>query len=215
MFNDLLLLSGMDIPFSQAQIVIHQPKIKEIALIGEEAFFLGCEMLNFSKDLLSFEDQENLKDKTNFDVFMMIINSNDLKIKKNKIYVNMILSLIFPNYKIKFNRDSIEFVKEGDEPKKINNSNFESFKDIISDMFCLKKNEENKEYNPAGNIAAKIAAKLKKGRVLAAKAKGEHKKKFQLSVNIYLFLLLAISKALLHYANIQYINYMMPLIGMN
>ena len=49
MLNDLLLLSGTDIPFQQAQISIHQPTIKEISFIGEEAFFIGCALLNFSK----------------------------------------------------------------------------------------------------------------------------------------------------------------------
>ena len=49
MLNDLLLLSGTDIPFQKAQISIHQPTIKEISFIGEEAFFIGCELLNFSK----------------------------------------------------------------------------------------------------------------------------------------------------------------------
>ena len=38
MLDSLLLLSGNDIPFLEAQIVIHQPTIKEIAYIGEEAF---------------------------------------------------------------------------------------------------------------------------------------------------------------------------------
>jgi hypothetical protein len=45
--NNLLLLSGNDIPFTQAQTTIHQPKIKEIAYIGEDSFFTGCEYLNF------------------------------------------------------------------------------------------------------------------------------------------------------------------------
>ena len=45
MLNDLLLLSKNDIPFIGAQINIHQPTIKEIALIGEDNFFSGCEML--------------------------------------------------------------------------------------------------------------------------------------------------------------------------
>ena len=45
MENDLLLLSGNDIPFYGAQVSIHQPTIKEIAYIGEEAFYTGCEFL--------------------------------------------------------------------------------------------------------------------------------------------------------------------------
>ena len=52
MLNELLLLSGNDIPFEEAKISIHQPTIKEIAYIGEENFFTGCEFLRFSKDNL-------------------------------------------------------------------------------------------------------------------------------------------------------------------
>ena len=41
MDNELLLLSGNDIPFIEAQITIHQPTIKEIAYIGEEDIILN------------------------------------------------------------------------------------------------------------------------------------------------------------------------------
>ena len=61
MLNDLLLLSGNDIPFIEAQVNIHQPSIKEIAYIGEESFFIGCEILNFTKDSLSMEDRQQLQ----------------------------------------------------------------------------------------------------------------------------------------------------------
>jgi len=51
--NKLLLLSGNDIPFIGAKTSIHQPKIKEIAFLGEEVFYLGSNFLCFSKDNLS------------------------------------------------------------------------------------------------------------------------------------------------------------------
>ena len=47
MLNDLILLSGVDIPLKEAALVIHQPRIKEIALIGENNFFTGYELLKF------------------------------------------------------------------------------------------------------------------------------------------------------------------------
>ena len=59
MINDLLLLSGNDIPFIPAQITIHQPTIKEIAYLGEDTFFTGVQLLNFSKNILSEEDKVN------------------------------------------------------------------------------------------------------------------------------------------------------------
>ena len=43
MDNDLIFLSGVDIPFPEAQIVLHQPTIKEISYIGEQAFYTGIE----------------------------------------------------------------------------------------------------------------------------------------------------------------------------
>lgn len=180
MLNDLLLLSGTDIPFPQAQITIHQPRIKEISFIGEEAFFLGCEILNFSKDLLTTEDKTNLENKTNFDVLMSIMRDNkNPAVQKNKVCATMVLTLIFPDCKIHFNKDHIDIAEEGDLTRqhKIDNNNFEAFKEIIAEMFCLKHDIGNgPTYNPAGQRAAEIAAKLNKGRAAASKAKGEQKK---------------------------------------
>ena len=73
MVNDLLLLSRTDIPFIQAAVSIHQPSIKEIAYIGEENFYTGCEMLTFSKAILNQEDRINLEHQSNFDILMSII----------------------------------------------------------------------------------------------------------------------------------------------
>lgn len=180
MLNDLLLLSGIDIPFPQAQINIHQPRIKEISFIGEEAFFLGCEILNFSKDLLNPEDKTNLENKSNFEVLMSMMRDNkNPTVQKNKVCAMMVLTLIFPDCKIHFNKNCIDIAEDGDLTKihKIDNNNFESFKEIISAMFCLKHDiGKGPVYNPGGQRAAEIAAKLNKGRAAASQAKGESKK---------------------------------------
>ena len=60
MTNELLLLSGNDIPFIGAQVIIHQPTLKEIAYIGENNFFIGCGFLDFSKKLLTDLDKDRL-----------------------------------------------------------------------------------------------------------------------------------------------------------
>lgn len=179
MLNDLLLLSGTDIPFHQAQISIHQPTIKEISFIGEEAFFIGCELLNFSKDILSTEDKTNLEDRTNFEVFMSIMKDKSLTAQKGKVSALMVLTLIFPGYEIHMQKDCISLVKE-DDVHNINDKNFEDFKEIIVDMFCLKKRSEEQEYNPAGKRAKELAEKMKKGRQRAAAVKGEAQKKVSL-----------------------------------
>jgi hypothetical protein len=40
--SNLLLLSGNDIPFIEANLTIHTPTIKEIGFIGEDDFYIGC-----------------------------------------------------------------------------------------------------------------------------------------------------------------------------
>ena len=173
--NDLLFLSGNNIPFIEAQIVIHQPTIKEIGLIGEEAFFTGCQFLNFSKNLLNEEDKLNLEDKTNFDILIAILREQNAVMQKNRNCVNMVLALIFPDYKIRFEQDYILLEKENDNNKyQINNNNFEQFKEIISIMFQLKQ-EDAATFNPSGELANRIAEKLKKRHQKLAENKAEKK----------------------------------------
>lgn len=178
MLNELLLLSKNDIPFIPAQISIHQPTLKEIAYIGEEAFYSGCEMLQFSKDNLKEEDRINLEQYTNFDILMSMINMKDISIQKNKTCMLMVLSLIFPEYRITFNKHAIVLSKgEKDnlEEHILDNSNFEQFKEIVVQMFCLNFGQEDSDYNPGGALSKKIAEKLKQRKNKLMEQKGDQK----------------------------------------
>ena len=159
MDNELLLLSGNDIPFIEAQVTIHQPTIKEIAYIGEEAFFTGCELINFSKNILPEQDKVNLEDKTNFDILIAILRERNAVMQRNRNCVEMVLALIFPWYTIDINNDGIVLEKE-EERHLINNDNFETFKTIFNMMFSFSK-DESRDYNPSGEVAKRIAEKLK------------------------------------------------------
>lgn len=175
MVNDLLLLSGNDIPFVSAQITIHQPSIKEIAYIGEEAFFTGCQLLNFSKNILSEEDKVNLEDKSNFDILIAILREQNAVMQKNRNCVDMVLALIFPEYEISFEKDCIKISKENEEHK-IDNSNYEEFKSVISSVFSFGNGKDSKpDFNPSGDLAKKIAEKLNKRHQKLAEAKPAQK----------------------------------------
>lgn len=175
MVNDLLLLSGNDIPFVPAQITIHQPTIKEIAYIGEEAFFTGCQLLNFSKNILSGEDKMNLEERTNFDILIAILREQNAVMQKNRNCVNMVLALIFPEYEISFEKDCIKIKKENEEHK-IDNSNYEEFKSVISSVFSFGNSKDSKpDFNPSGDLAKKIAEKLNKRHQKLAEVKPAQK----------------------------------------
>lgn len=87
----------------------------------------------------------------------------------------MVLALLFPEYSIQFQQDCILLQKEGDENKyQINGNNFENFKEIISIMFSLKQDEKS-TFNPSGELAKKIAAKLQKRHQKLAEDKPDKK----------------------------------------
>ncbi len=160
MNNDLLLLSGNDIPFVGAQLTIHQPTIKEIAYIGEEAFFSACELFNFSKNILPEEDKVLLGDKTNFDILIAILREQNAVMQKNRNCIELVLALIFPEYDFNLDKNGI-VLKKGNEEHRIDNTNYEEFKSIINGMFARSKNE-TAAFNPSGELASRIAAKLQK-----------------------------------------------------
>lgn len=165
MNNNLLLFSGADIPFVSAKITIHPPTIKEISYIGEEAFFTACDFLTFSKEEKFLKkDQIHLSNYSDFDILMSMITDKTLRKKINLDSVDLLLSLIFPNYEIKYTKDAILFNKDNTLVGEINNNNFCEFKNIIKEIFCLDKLKGQNEYNPAGDAAKKIANKFKKAR---------------------------------------------------
>ena len=175
--DELLLLSGNDIPFPQAQLIIHVPTLKEIGYIGEENFHMGCHFIVFDKNNLTEEDKINLENMSNFDIFMSAMNSHEKT--SHKINALSVLSLLFPNYEIKFEKDKMLLQKENFSSI-INEQNYEEFKDVLNQIFCLKADKEE-NYNPADALAAKIAEKIKKGKNKVAESKGDSIKK----LNIY------------------------------
>ena len=169
MIDELLLLSGNDIPFFQAGLVIHPPTIKEIAYITEQRFWLGCSILTFNKNSLSSQQKKNLSNKTNFDIINIMLKERSLEAKKSRIGVSSILALIFPIYQISFENNCFKMKNhQTGEQGEINNDNFEKFKEILISIFCLV-DKENKQYNPSGSLAEKIANKFAQGRQQRAK----------------------------------------------
>lgn len=164
MMNNLLLLSGADIPFVEGTVTIHQPTIYEISLIGEEALFTGCELLKFSKDVLSTEDKNRLLHYTDFNILMSIMNDKSGSMLYNISCARMVLDLIFPFYTVTITPEAIVLLSRDSNKKcgQINDINFLAFKQILISMFCLEKTSSAQEYNAQGELAKKIADKFKK-----------------------------------------------------
>ena len=173
--DELLLLSGNDLPFPESRLTIHQPRLKEIAYITEQHFWPGCELLKFDKEILSDEDKIDLSNRSNFNIIMMMMQERNLESQQARLNVMSILALLFPTNEILLGREAIQLRNhQTGEVSEINDENFDAFKQILISMFCLT-NKENKEYNPSGELARKIANKIKRGREQKAKLAPEVK----------------------------------------
>ena len=155
--NSLILQTKQDIPFVEAQVNIHQPTIKEISLIGEDNFRLGVALLDFNRFTVinSQEDETVLEAYSDFEILMMVLK------EQNEVRqpVEFVLNLLFPEYKIKI--EDAEIVLVGPQGiSRINNFNYENFREIIVEMFCLKTKQAEGIYNPSDGLADKIAKKL-------------------------------------------------------
>ncbi len=164
------LMCGTDIPVPECQITIHQPRIKEIALIGESEFFSGIQCLCLNKTMF-VKDESLLASTNNFQIFMTIMSEKEAIEKK--LAVQSVSTLFFPKHKVIFTPRSM-ILSGGGESIMIDENNFEYLQSAISDICCLKTGPmDQHSFNPANSKAREIAEKLMKGRQRVAAQKGE------------------------------------------
>lgn len=166
----LALMCGTDIPVPECKLIIHQPRIKEIALIGELDFFAGIQCLCLNKSMF-VKDESLLQNTTNFQIFMTIMQEKEAIEKKAA--VQSVCTLLFPKYKISFTPRSIMFIG-GEEIVQIDENNFDFLQSALSSICCLRSSPmDQQSFNPANAKAREIAEKLMRGRQIVAEQKGE------------------------------------------
>lgn len=174
--NKLQLMAGVDIAIPELQTSLHQPRIKEIAYLGELEYFSVLSTFCFNKELLMAQNPQgasNLAPMSNFQIFMTMINEAKAVQKEDVISV---FTLLFPGYTAQFLPRSIFFVNNKTQHSFILDENtFDAFQPIIKEVGGYNNSAKNQElnYNPANEKAAAIAAKLMKGRARVAEIKGE------------------------------------------
>ena len=153
--------------------------------------------MNFNKDVLSDKDKLGLEDKSDFEIFMSVINSREMAIHKTDTL--MVLALLFPQYEIKIDKDKILLQSEK-YSSSINKQNFNDFKSILSQLFCLEAESED-EYNPADALAARIAEKIKKGKMKRNKKDVEDSENFSVYEKFISILAVGLAKSKTELAN--------------
>lgn len=182
MVNAAALIAGIDVPIPELQTTIHQPKIKEIAMIGEEEYFFGIQMFCLNKDIIVAKNQgseaaRNLERMNEFQIFMALLNEQQGPVDKKSLILS-VLTLFFPDYIVQFSPlgNGLFFNNAAAQHSfTINETNFVVLKDVIQEIGGLNNAiaGQNSGFNPKGKRAAEIAAKLMAGRARVMGSKGE------------------------------------------
>lgn len=190
--DELTLLSGEDILVEELNLILNQPKLKEIAQMGEDIYVSALSTINFDKEKLEGStsmSSEQLAQTTNFQWIMVLISRNPQKYKE----LGLLLSVIFKHYELFITQDKKQnlctgitlFPKnvpediEEEEKNKlkiiIDDSNYEILKKYLNEIFYMSKRNKSR-YNTESSAAEAIAKKLEEGRqkVAAQKKKTEN-----------------------------------------
>ena len=175
----LALMTGIDIPIPEIQLVMHQPRINEIAYMGEDDFFQAAQYLCLQKESL-ISDETVLDNLTNFQVLMKVIEQQPTSEKK--IALITLLSLLFPDYQAMITPNSIIFRNaESGETKLIDKDNFQFLQEKITQVLCLSSllSGDNVVYNikPGDKKGQRIRDKIMAGRRKIAEIKSNESKK--------------------------------------
>lgn len=151
--DKLSLMAGSPIPLEELGIVINQPKLKDIALMGEANFFKNISYFLVSRAKLNIPIEIS-----DFDLFMYFINQDQsLQASISDIFILTIEgidSIKFYDTFIIINALGHECII--DEPK------FLIIKETLIQIFCLESHGKTSDLNPANKLAQEIAEKLRK-----------------------------------------------------
>lgn len=164
----LALSTGIDIPVPECQIILHQPKIREISYMGEDKFFVGVQTLCISKNMV-IEDKTVLDQVSNFQVFMTVMNDKTTADKKESVesifqLMGLGKIMVTPRSLVLADKNGTHMVDE---------ANFDALQNTVKSIVCANNGPMDQQtFNPADDRAREIANKLMRGRQRVAAQKG-------------------------------------------
>lgn len=181
----LTLLAGKKIPCPLFRTNITQPKLDEIAIIGEKSFYEYLSIFKITKDdvlnnidsaFTSRERAEAVKTQLSFYTDFQIVLEMQREDQKLEIGLTTLLMMLFPQYNnikcedrfilmstSKLNSKGLPIC----QPLLLDDNKWSTLCNIASVIFCLDENANSEDdFNPASEQARLIAEKLKKRHAL-------------------------------------------------
>lgn len=178
--------SGGPIVIQGCNVVVEQPKVKDILMFGETSFFTALEILsNIDKfaDTIK-EDNPEFSEINSFQMLIEILQHPEFDSLRQELY--MFFSLVTPQYTIKFDKTGIKFLVHDEEQDKditrgmVNQMTYSQFSETLRELFSSETAiiSNNLDYHVDANNKQAVALekKLREGREKVARLKGEQRK---------------------------------------
>lgn len=175
--NDMLLQSGSPIFIQELglELIIHQPKLIDIARIGGyESLLYFYEILEIHPSIEELKKYPQLKE---LDVILLTAKANQ---NINKIFYSF-LEIFFEEFKITESDENGHYVlcliNRKDEKHKIiiDNIKFMLIKQYIEKILYVNKKIKKEEYTTKSSKAKEIKEKMMKGRKIREKIRNKNK----------------------------------------
>ena len=164
--DELQLTTGIDIPVEGLGLTLRQPKVRDIAILGEQKYFMALSIFGMTTKSLGIKSPE----ATNWAILQETLDQKVDGIKNMRTFMTNFLQLFF-NDKVVFGPRSI-MVQGAGGIQNIEPEDFDVFQVLIGTLggaSLLSPAEE--KFKPKNKKAAEIAEKMKKARARLAKVK--------------------------------------------
>lgn len=178
------VFAGAPLPLPSLGLEVHQPRLREIAEVGEAEYFSAASLFinsdkeEFKKTIVDehFKEVENVTedDRREFafdldiefahdiDVFLYLVYS----IESMRSSMTAFLYTIFPQVRgVEIGRKAIKLTIAGDREALIDNKVFPTLRDVVDEALLYRAEEDREEeYVPANALAESIAEKMRRAK---------------------------------------------------
>lgn len=159
-------MTGIDIAIEEFGITLLQPTLKQIAMLGEQNYFIALQLLTITKESL----QLTTPNITNWDIFQEAIKQKISGIANNRVLISNFLKLFFKE-NVNLGPRSIMIIKK-EEILNIEQEDFDFLQYLIATVGgkSLLRSDE-RQFNAKSKRAQEIAEKMKKAHARLEKVK--------------------------------------------
>jgi hypothetical protein len=168
--DELQLITGVDLPIEELGLTLRQPRVKEIAILGESNYFIALSLVKLTTESLKIDHPE----ATNWLIFQEALKQEVPGVKNTRALITNFLQLFILG-KVTLGPRSI-IIDIENELKNIEPEQFPLFQDALTTVGGASLLVPAKEeFNPRNKRAAEIAEKKKKARAKLAALQPKNK----------------------------------------